>query len=155
MYKTPGYAGAGTTIVEAKEFGDHITADHVVLRRDSKNVIEEARLALVIKDVATSFMYACPSALKSEEECHLALVHFVSHKDSVGQFYSDNAQELIKSVESLGWRHELSKAYVHQSNAIAERPCNYGGHKDELASSRFIPRVLASGVGACVFNVQS
>ena len=49
MYKIPGYAGAGTTVVEAKEFGDHITADHVVLHRDSKNVIEEARLALVIK----------------------------------------------------------------------------------------------------------
>ena len=121
MYKIPGYAGAGTTVVEAKEFGDHITADHVVLHRDSKNVIEEARLALVVKDVATSFMYAYPSALKSEEECHLALIHFVSHKDSVGQFYSDNAQEVIKSVKSLGWRHELSKAYVHQSNAIAER----------------------------------
>ena len=121
MYKIPGYAGACTTVVEAKEFGDHITADHVVLHRDSKNVIEEARLALVVKDVATSFMYAYPSALKSEEDCHLALIHFVSHKDAVGQFYSDNAQELIKSVKSLGWRHELSKAYVHQSNAIAER----------------------------------
>ena len=36
----------------------------MVLRRDSKNTIsEEARLALVVKDVATSFMY--PSALKS------------------------------------------------------------------------------------------
>ena len=121
MYKIPGYSGAGTTVVEAKEFGDHITADHVVLHRDSKNVIEEARLALVIKDVATSFMHAYPSALKSEEECHQALIHFVSHKDSVGQFYSDNAQELIKSVKSFSWRHELSKAYVHQSNAIAER----------------------------------
>ena len=54
-------------------------------------MIEEARLALVVKDVATSFMYAYTSALKSEEECHLALIHFVSHKDAVAQFYSDNA----------------------------------------------------------------
>ena len=123
MYKIPGYAGAGTTVVEAKEFGDHITADHVVLHRDSKSVIEEARLALVIKDVATSFMFAYPSALKSEEECHLALIHFVSHKDSVGQLYSDNAQELIKSVKSLGWRHELSKAYVHRPMRLQNVPC--------------------------------
>ena len=112
MYKIPGYAGAGTTVVEAKESGDHITADHVVLRRDSKNVIEEARLALVIKDVATSFMYAYPSALKSEEECHLALIHFVSHKDSVGQSYSDNAQELIKvsnrSAGAMSYRRLMS-----------------------------------------------
>ena len=25
MYKTAGYAGAGATVVEAKEFGDHTT----------------------------------------------------------------------------------------------------------------------------------
>ena len=36
MYKTPGYSRAGTTFVEAKEFGDHVTAEHVVLHRDSK-----------------------------------------------------------------------------------------------------------------------
>ena len=93
----------------------------MVLHRDSKNVIEEARLALVVKDFATLFMQAYPSALKSEEECYLALIHLTSHEDAVGQFYSDNAQELSKAVKSLGWRHELSKPYVHQSNAIAER----------------------------------
>ena len=147
MYKIPGYAGAGTTVVEAKEFGDHITADHVVLHRDSKNVIEEARLALVVKDVATSFMYAYPSALKSEEDCHLALTHFVSHKDAVGQFYSDNAQELIKSVKSLRWRHELSKAYVHQSNAIAERAVR-------ATTEGTRTNLLQAGLSCSMFNLD-
>ena len=49
------------------------------------------------------------------------MAHFTSSRDNVGLFYSDNAKELVKTVSSLGLRHELSKAYIHQSNAIAER----------------------------------
>ena len=56
MYKSPGYKTEGVRSVEAPGFGDHITADHVVIYRDNHQVIEEARLAPVIKDVATTFM---------------------------------------------------------------------------------------------------
>ena len=118
MYKTPGYKTDGARSVEASSFGDHNTADHVVIYRGSHQVIEEARLALVIKDVATSIMYAYPSALKDETECKSALQHFVSSKDKVGVFYSDNAKELIRSALCLGWRHEKSKKYIHQSNSM-------------------------------------
>ena len=107
MYKTPGYSGAGAIVVKAKELGImlvQITWFIVVIAK--KNCIEEAGLALVVKDVATSFMYL--SALKSEEECHLSLIHSVSHEDVIGELYSDNAQELIKAGKSLSWRHELS-----------------------------------------------
>ncbi|CAE7292249.1 unnamed protein product, partial [Symbiodinium sp. CCMP2456] len=119
MYKTPGYKTEGLRSVEASSFGDHITADHVVIYRDNDSVVEEARLALVIKDVATNFMYAYPSALKDADECKASLQHFVASKDKVGVFYSDNAKELTKASKSLGWRHEHSKEYVHQSNADA------------------------------------
>ena len=115
MYKTPGYKTDGVRSVEAS------SSDHVVIYRDSHQVIEEARLALVIKDVATSFMCAYPSALKDEMECKSALQHFVSSKDKVGVFYSDNAKGLVRSALSLGWRHEKSKKYIHQSNSMAER----------------------------------
>ena len=107
-----------------EELGDHITADHVVLYRDNESIIEDSRLALVIKDVATTFIHAIhayPSALKSEDECYRALIHFTSSRDSAAAFYSDNAKDLVKAVSSLGWRHELSKAYIHQSKASAER----------------------------------
>ena len=92
-----------------------------MIYRGSHQVIEEARLALVINYVATSFIYAYPSALKDEMECKSTLQHFVSSKDKVGVFYSDNAKELIRSALSLGWRHEKSKKYIHQSNSMAER----------------------------------
>ena len=65
MYKPPSYATGGFNTVEAKEFGDHVTADHIVIYRDKDVVLEDSRLALVIKDVATHFTYAYPSALKS------------------------------------------------------------------------------------------
>ena len=121
MYKAPGYRTDGLRSISASCFGDHITADHVVLYRDSDNMIEDSRLALIVKDVATSFMYAYPSALKDADECQVALQHFVASTDKVGVFYSDNAKELTRATKSLGWRHEHSKDYIHQSNAIAER----------------------------------
>ena len=121
MYKPPSYKVGGTPTIEAKSFGDHITADHVIIRRDKDTEIEESRLALVIKDVKTAFMYAYPSDLKSEEECITSLQHFVSSADKVGNFYSDNAKELKSAAKKLSWRHELSKAHIHQSNAVAER----------------------------------
>ena len=62
MYKPPSYKVGGTRTIEAKSFGDHITADHVLIRRDKDSEIEESRLALVVKDVKTAFMYAYPSA---------------------------------------------------------------------------------------------
>ena len=58
MYKSPSYKLGGTRTIEARSFGDHITADHVVIRRDKDSEIEESRLALVVKDVKTAFMYA-------------------------------------------------------------------------------------------------
>ena len=64
-------------------------------------------------------MYAYPSALKSEEECIASLQHFVSSADKVGNFYSDNAKELKSAAKKFGWRHELSKAHINQSNAFA------------------------------------
>ena len=82
MYKAPGYRTDGLRSVSASCFGDHITADHVVLYRDSDNMIEDSRLALVVKDIATSFMFAYPSALKDADECQVALQHFVASTDN-------------------------------------------------------------------------
>ena len=119
MHKPPSYQVGGTRTIEAKSFGDHITgADHVIVQQDKDSEIEESRLALVVKDVKTAFLYAYPSALKSEEECIASLQHFVSSADKVGNFYSDNAKELKRAAKKHGWRHELSKAHIHQSNAV-------------------------------------
>ena len=99
MYKPPSYASGGIRTIEAKDFGDHKTADHIMIYRDKDTVIEDSRLALVIKDVATGFCYAYPSALKSADECTSALQHFTSSKDVIKNFYSDRAPELSAAAK--------------------------------------------------------
>ena len=72
MYKPPSYKAGGTRTIEAKSFGDHISADHVIIRRDKDTEIDESRLALVIKDVKTACMYAYPSGM----HCIIAAFRF-------------------------------------------------------------------------------
>ena len=42
-------------------------------------------------------------------------------KNEVGAIYSDTAPERTGAIKDIGWRHEQSKACIHQSNALAER----------------------------------
>ena len=76
---------------------------------------------MVVKDVATNFMYIYPSGTRTSRDAILALKHFIRHDDQAGVLYSDNAPELIKALKILEWRHVLSKDYISKSNAIAER----------------------------------
>ena len=69
--------------METKCFGDHIVADHAVVKA---NVVEGAKgetVALVIKDIYTQFRHVYPSQNKSGESCVAAFNHFLSHKDEV------------------------------------------------------------------------
>ena len=95
MTKSVSRKSDGSTLVEAENFGDHITADHLITRDEREESIDGDRVALVIKDVATNFRYIYPAARKSTRECVAALKHFTSHTDKVGVFYSDGAPELI------------------------------------------------------------
>ena len=121
MTKSVSRKSDGSTLVEAENFGDHITADHLITRDEREESIDGDRVALVIKDVATNFRYIYPAARKSTRECVAALKHFTSHTDKVGVFYSDGAPELISAANELGWRHQTSVGYVSMSNAVAER----------------------------------
>ena len=69
MTKRPSYSKGGSTQVEADQFGQHLTADHLVIRDDEEMDIDGARVALVVKDVATNFRYVYPAARRSTREC--------------------------------------------------------------------------------------
>ena len=84
MYKPPSYKTDGVRTIKSETFGEHLTCDHVIVYRDNEASIEGCRLALILKDVATSFLHAYPSRWKSQDECYHALTHFVSNKDEVG-----------------------------------------------------------------------
>ena len=121
MYKPPSYKTDGIRSIKSDSFGEHLTCDHVIVYRDNEASIGGCRLALILKDVGTSFAHAYPSGRKSQDECYRALTHFVSNKDEVSAIYSDNAPEITGAIKDIGWRHEQSKAYIHQSNALARK----------------------------------
>ena len=111
MTKPPSYRRDGSSIVEAKKFGDHITCDFLITGDEYEMGIDEEKCALIVKDIYSNFMYVYPSARKSAELVILAMKHC----------YSDNAPELINAMKELKWRHVLSKAYISASNAVGER----------------------------------
>ena len=121
MFKPPSRAVGGSTQVKAEKFGDHITADFIVTRDEAELGIDEEKSALVVKDIATGFIYVYPNARRTTNAAILAIKHFVGHTDEVGVFYSDNAPELISAMKILQCRHVLSRDYISKLNVQAER----------------------------------
>ena len=121
MFKPPSRAVGGSTKVKAEKFGDHITADFIVTRDEDELGIDDEKSALVVKDIATGFMYVYPNARRTTNAAILAIKHFVGHEDKIGVFYSDNAPELISAMKILQCRHVLSRDHISKSNAQAER----------------------------------
>ena len=109
MFKPPSRTVGGSTRVEAEKFGDHITADFIVTRDEEEVGIDDERSALVVKDVATGFMYVYPNARRTTNAAVLAMKHFVGHTENIGVFYNDNAPELISAMKILQCRHVLSR----------------------------------------------
>ena len=121
MFKPPSRAVGGSTKVKAERFGDHITADFIVTRDEDELGIDDEKSALVVKDIATGFMYVYPNARRTTNAAILAIKHFVGHDEQIGVSYSDNAPELISAMKILQCRHVLSRDYISKSNAQAER----------------------------------
>ena len=70
--------------LEAKEFGDVITLDHIVTVDPEAASIAGDAYAIVIKGTATGWMECHPTATKSAEGAKIALERFVGPKDKVG-----------------------------------------------------------------------
>ena len=111
----------GSSTIESKAFGDHITIDHVVTRDLRDHGLENEKVAFVVKDVLSKFRYVYPSPTKEADQCHEDLQHFLQVGDKVGVVYSDNAPELKDAVRRMKFRHNTSHAYVDENKAVIER----------------------------------
>ena len=58
----------GDQHIDARKFGGRLTADHLITSNGREVGIEKSRVALVIRDVATEFRYAYPSARKTSHQ---------------------------------------------------------------------------------------
>ena len=121
MLKPPSRVSGGSKHIDAERFAEHLTADFLIAATDEEAGLDGEQVAMVVKDVATDFMYIYPSGRRTAKDAVLALKHFIGHNDEVGIMYSDNAPELLSALKDLKWRHVLSKEYISKSNAIAER----------------------------------
>eukprot|EP00435_Cladocopium_sp_Y103_P017398 s3916_g4.t1 len=88
MYKPPGYAKCGSSMVDAKKFEDHGTGDYLIAKSEPEIGIENDRVAMVVKDVLTDFRYVCPAGRRDAPSTVLAMKHFVDDLENIGIFYS-------------------------------------------------------------------
>ena len=161
MFNPPWRTVGASTKVDAEKFGDRITADFRITRGEEEEKeeeeevgIDDKRSALVVKDVATGFMYVYPNARRTTNAAVLAMKHLVRHKDE-GAFYSDNAPELISAMKVLRWRHVLSRGYVSKSNAQAERAVrSVLRYPSSSLASRIEPLALATCRQTLVFYAK-
>ena len=125
--------------LETKAFGDHIIADHVILKANIEQGIKGEWCALVIKDVHTQFRYVYPSTSKSTEQSVAGIQHFISGRDEVEVLYTDNSRELKAAIEQLGYRHQTSIEYVDSSKSFVEREIRHllQGARANLVQSGF------------------
>ena len=111
----------GTSTIESKAFGDHITCDHIILKDLTEFGFHDQKDGFAIKDVFTNFRYCYPSETKTADQCHEDFLHFLQVKDEVGIVYSDNAPELIATMKKLGIRRNTSRQYVDKNKAVIEQ----------------------------------
>ena len=121
MMAPPARKKGGQKRLETKSFGDHIVADHTVIKSNVEEGSKGETVALVMKDIHTQFRHVYPSQTKSTDSCVNAFNHFLSHKDEVGAVYTDNSRELIATISELGYRHQTSTEYVDSSKSFVER----------------------------------
>ena len=88
-----------------RQFGDLITADHVVFnQRDMSHDCK--KYLLTIYDRATAWLEATPCPTKDAHVTTMALKDFAG-TTSPKLFYSDNSGELKEAAGRLTWLHDL------------------------------------------------
>ena len=105
----PARKKGGQKRLETNCFGDHVVADHTVVKAN----VEEG-VNLVMKEIHAQFRHVYPSQSKSGDSCVSAFNHFLSRKDEVGAVYTDNSRELIAT------RHQTSTESVDSSKSFVE-----------------------------------
>ena len=111
-----------------RKFGDSVTADHLIARREDSQGFDGAEVAMVIMDLAKPHWVEChPQPTNSELESTMALQHFAGTRGMgpkqslIKHFYSDGAKELTNAAHMMGWNTDSSRPYRSQNNAVVER----------------------------------
>ena len=110
----------GEAVPRAVNFGDLITADHKVLS-DNWESRNHLRYAVVVQDLATQWIQACPCKNKTSQETQRSLQKFLEPERKPKVIYTDNSLEFGKACEDLSWNHCTSTPHRSETNGVAER----------------------------------
>jgi len=102
------------------EFGQHVTADTIVLHGIKDRGVGNKSNAIVMFDFGTGWTSCHPVKSRSEEDTMEAFREFVGPKDKVHSFYSDGAPEIIACAKAMKWHSDTSTPGVPRNNSIAE-----------------------------------
>ena len=110
----------GGAVPRAENFGDLITADHMVLS-DNCESWHNHRYAVVVQDLATQWIQSYPCKTKTSQETQRSLQKFLEQDRKPKDIYTDNSLEFGKACEDLSWNHCTSTPHRSETNGIAER----------------------------------
>jgi hypothetical protein len=114
-----GSRKGGIASYDFKTFGEHITADTIVLRGKKDIGITGDANCFVIYDFATGWLDCFRSKSKSQTEVTAAFIEFQGD-NKVQSIYCDRAPELLVSADKLGWMKSTGIPGVPRTNSIAE-----------------------------------
>ena len=102
------------------EFGEHVTADTLVLHGMKDRGIGNKQDAIVMYDFGTRWLDCVPVNSKSEDDTLYAYREFAGSNCKIKEFYSDGAPELLSAARKMEWVHSTSTPGMPRTNAIAE-----------------------------------
>ena len=88
----------------AEKFGCLIKADHKVLS-DNCESRNNHRHAVVVQDLATQWIQACPCKNKTSQETQRSFRKFLEPEREPKVIYTDNSLEFGEAYEDLSWNH--------------------------------------------------
>ena len=110
----------GEAVPRADNFGNLITADHKVFS-DNCESRNNHRYAVVVQDLATEWIQACPCKTTISQETQRSLQKFLEPERKPKVMYIDNSLEFGKACEDLSWNQCKSTPHRSETNGIAER----------------------------------
>ena len=107
-------------VLRAVNFGDLITADHKVLS-DNCESRNNHRFTVLVQDLATHWIQACPCKNKTSQETQRSLQKFLEPERKPKVIYTDNSLEFGKACEDLSCDHYTSSPHRSETDGIVER----------------------------------
>ena len=102
-------------------FGEHVTGDWVVAKRDFSRGRRGESNRLVLYDVGAEWLYTLPSGDREAGSVGVGMGDFEGPKHLVEFSYSDDAPEHTRAAADLGWKcHGASTPGRPDTNGLAE-----------------------------------